>query len=169
MSKKDLLLETQIRRFMKLANLEPLTKNVLKETDEREEAREANQMPPAAAPRGGMQEAEQMDMEAAEPAAEEPAMGGEEEMGGEGETVEIGGDVDPEKQKAFEAAVQALADAMGIDVELEGQEEHAEEAGEEMHDLDSGDEEGGEEIVAPIEERVQALIESIEDAMRNAS
>ena len=141
MSKKQLLTESEVRRFMRLANIPALGKNLVNEvnqipqddrrpeTDKQEEAMD----PMAGGMEGGAEAA--------------PALPAGDDMAGleGGETVEVGGDVDPEKQEAFEAAVQALADAMGIDVELEGQEEHGEEAGEEMHDLDSGDEEGGEE------------------------
>ncbi len=141
MSKKQLLNESEIRRFMKLANLEPLAKNVLSE------------MHPAMDRRtmGALAKSEAEDPMAMSPDASMDAppadMGGEEEI-----EVEVGDDVDPEKRSAFEAAVQALADAMGIDVELESQEEHDEEGGEEMHDLDGEDsdeedagDEGGEE------------------------
>ena len=61
--------------------------------------------------------------------------------------VEIADETDPEKKDAFEAAVKALADAMGIEVELESEEseEEPEKDSEAMPDMeadkDSGDEE----------------------------
>jgi hypothetical protein len=131
MSKKQLLNESEIRRFMKLANLEPLTKAVVTEMAA------VNQIPQdTRRPETGMQQ----EMMGKEDEAKGLSMEAEDAM-----EVEVGDEADPEKQSAFEAAVKALADAMGIEVELEGQEEHAEEAGEEMHDLDMGGEEGGEE------------------------
>jgi hypothetical protein len=124
MSKKQLLNESEIRRFMKLANLEPLAKGVLSE------------MVPHMA-------SEVEDPMAATPDASMDAAPADVDMGGGEEVeVEVGGDVDPEKKEAFEAAVQALADAMGIEVELESQEEQDAEGGEEMHDLDSDEDEG---------------------------
>ena len=134
MSKKELLNETQIRRFMKLANIESLTKNVVSEMAQKPVKEEAEV------------KEEAMDPMAAPPAPEMDALPAGPDMGGDmegGEAVEVGGDVDPEKKAAFEAAVQALADSMGIEVELESQEEQGAEGGEEMHDL--GDLEGGEE------------------------
>lgn len=135
MSKKQLLTENEVRRFMKLANIPALGKNVISEMNMNMPPQEEAMEPDPMAAMGGEQPP-------ALPAGDDAGMGGMED----GETVEVGGDVDPEKKSAFEAAVQALADAMGIDVELESQEENAEEAGEEMHDLETDDEdEGGEE------------------------
>ena len=112
---------------MKLANLEPLAKGVLSE------------MVPHMA-------SEVEDPMAATPDASMDAAPADVDMGGGEEVeVEVGGDVDPEKKEAFEAAVQALADAMGIEVELESQEEQDAEGGEEMHDLDSDEDEGDED------------------------
>jgi hypothetical protein len=161
MSKKELLSETQIRRFMKLANLEPLTTGVLSEmgsTMDKMMDRETMghlAKSEAAAPEMAMD-------------AEQPALPAGEESAG-AETVEVGGDVDPEKQAAFEAAVKALADSMGIEVELEGQEEHAEEAGEEMHDLggEEGEEEGDEEEDEE-EEMQEAKMEEEEEELDEA-
>jgi len=124
MSKKELLKESEIRRFMKLANLEPLTKNVISEMGlpPSRPVMEVGEEAPAMTPDASM-DAPPADMD----------MGGEE--------VEIETDsTDPEKKDAFEAAVKALADAMGISVEIEGQEEHDIEDGEEMHDLESDSE-----------------------------
>jgi hypothetical protein len=126
MSKKELLSETQVRRFQALANIPVLGES----SDPREEARVANQSPPAAAPAGSMQEMDDpmADPMAALPAEVPPADDGmgdlEVDMGG-------GGEVDPDKQAAFEAAVKALADSMGIEVELEGGMGGGDEGGEE--------------------------------------
>jgi hypothetical protein len=139
MSKKQLLNESEIRRFMKLANLEPLTKAVVTEMAA------VNQIPQdSRRPETGMQQ----EMMGNENEAEGLAMEAEDAM-----EVEVGDEADPEKQSAFEAAVKALADAMGIEVELEGAAGGEEDAGEEMPDLDMGGEEGGEESEeAPAEE-----------------
>ena len=136
MSKKQLLNESEIRRFMKLANLEPLAKGLVSEMAG------VNQIPQdTRRPETGMQQ----EMMGKEDEAKSVSMEAEDAM-----EVEVGDEADPEKQSAFEAAVKALADAMGIEVELEGAEggeEDAgeEDAGEEMPDLDMGGEEGGEE------------------------
>lgn len=174
MSKKQLLTESEVRRFMRLANIPALGKGLVSEMkDEREMAREANQAPPMGAPSGSPQE-EAMDPMAAEAAPAADMGAADDVMGGMegGETVEVGGDVDPEKKSAFEAAVQALADAMGIDVELESQEESGEEGGEEMHDLgdeggeEEGEEEGGEEDEGDKEEMQEAAEEEDEGMMK---
>jgi len=127
MSKKQLLNESEIRRFMKLANLEPLAKGVLSEMVPHMASEVEDPM--AATPDASM-DAAPVDVD----------MGGGEEV-----EVEVGDDADPEKKEAFEAAVQALADAMGIEVELESQEEQDTEGGEEMHNLDSDKDEGDED------------------------
>lgn len=167
MSKKQLLTESEVRRFMRLANIPALGKALVTEAE-----KAVNQIPQdTRRPETAMTEEEMPGMAGdaapALPAGDMPPEGG---MEG-GETVEVGGDVDPEKQQAFEAAVQALADAMGIEVELEGQEEHAEEAGEEMHDLDAGgeeekDEEEGEEEEEGGEEEMQEAAEEDEGMMK---
>lgn len=131
MSKKQLLNESEIRRFMKLANLEPLAKGLVSEMAG------VNQIPQdTRRPETGMQQ----EMMGKEDEAKGLSMEAEDAM-----EVEVGDEADPEKQSAFEAAVKALADAMGIEVELEGAEGGEEDAGEEMPDLDMGGEEGGEE------------------------
>lgn len=137
MSKKELLSETQIRRFQTLANIPVLGGSVLAEGDgqipqdapdrrdvkKEDEARLKEEMPP------------DMGMGAEDPMAalpaEAPPMDGSDEL----EVDVEGGDVDPDKQAAFEAAVRALADSMGIEVELEGGA-----GGEEGEEMDMGDE-----------------------------
>jgi hypothetical protein len=141
MSKKDLLSEAQIRRFQSLANIP-----VLSEVN----ARVANQTPPAGGmdeeQRGSMQEMGDPMMDPAAPAlpAEAPPMDMPPEDGME---VDMGGgDVDPDKQAAFEAAVRALADSMGIEIELEGGAGGEEDGmGDLEVDSDSEGSEGGEE------------------------
>lgn len=124
MSKKQLLNESEIRRFMKLANLEPLAKNVINETG-------------MSIPSVPTMSSEAEDPMAMAPDASMDAAPADVEMGGEDELeVEIGSEGDPDDKMVFEKAVKALATGLGIDVELESQEEHDEEDGEEMHDLD---------------------------------
>jgi hypothetical protein len=177
MSKKQLLTENEVRRFMRLANIPALGKNLVAESEA------VNQIPQdTRRPETAMTEEEMPGLDMGAEAA--PALPAGEEAGMEGGTeVEMGGDVDPEKQKAFEAAVQALADSMGISVELESQEEHAEEGGEEMHDLDAGgeeedsegdeeeEEEGGEEemqetVVEKKEEKEEEEEEEMEESQK---
>jgi len=140
MSKKQLLSESEIRRFMKLANLQPLAGNVLKETEDPTMQEVEEPMDPMG---GGM--------DAAPPAGGEemPDAGGE---GGEegGTEVEMSSETDPDKKVAFEAAVQALADAMGIEVSLEAEGDEGGEEGDEggegdEEEMDMGDEGDGEE------------------------
>lgn len=136
MSKKDLLSETQVRRFQALANIPVLKEGdgqIPQDAPDRREVRQGDdarlkeEMPPEL----GMDPA-------ADPMAALPAdTGAEDGMGDELEVDMGGGEVDPDKQAAFEAAVKALADSMGIEVELEGGaggegEEAGEEAGEDL-------------------------------------
>jgi hypothetical protein len=144
MSKKELLNEAQIRRFMTLANLEPLVKNVIKEGD--------GQIPEDAPDRRPLRRKEEeerlKEAEEAAPADDGADAGGDEmvdvDMGG-GDAAgaeDAGGEADPDKTAAFEAAVKALADSLGIEVEM-GDSENG--------DAPADDAGGGEEA-APMEE-----------------
>jgi len=151
MSKKQLLNESEIRRFMKLANLEPLTKAVVTEMAA------VNQIPQdTRRPETGMQQ----EMMGQENEAEGLSMEAEDAM-----EVEVGEEAEPEKQAAFEAAVKAWADAMGIEVELEGSGEEGE-AGEEMPDLDMGGEEEAGEEEAGQEEAGEEEKEEMDEAKK---
>lgn len=93
MSKKQLLTESEIRRFMKLANLEPLTKNVLSEESQ---AVARIQGDPAATslvqPQSeAMMNYDEADETPADDMGDEPAAGGEEEI--EVDMEEGGGDL----------------------------------------------------------------------------
>ena len=82
MSKKQLLTESEIRRFMKLANLEPLAKNVVRESWQKQD----EGMPASATDEQKMMEAGLTGDDAAEPQGDEipidsEAEGGEEEGG----------------------------------------------------------------------------------------
>ena len=104
MAKKKLLNEAQVRRFMGLAGLKPISRAVISEMSAQYEADDA----PAD------EEGEVDDAEMAEPVAE-PAMDA---------PAEGGADVDPSQIEAavaalqdLEALLQPLADAAGIDME----------------------------------------------------
>ena len=131
MSKKELLSESQIRRFMKLANLEPLAKNVVKENygmaeeDEKEEGL-------------SMKEAEA-------PAAMQPEQeGGEEEVGLE---MDSEGSEDSLSADEIKKAEEVLSAMFGKKVSLEAEggaadeeEDAAEMAGEDEESEDEGEE-----------------------------
>jgi hypothetical protein len=135
MSKKELLSESQIRRFMKLANLEPLTKNVVKENWSVEE--ENKKTVPETQTGLSMEE-----MEA-------PAMQPEQE-GGEGE--EVGLEMDSEGGEEsltadeLKKAEEVLSAMFGkkVSLEAEGSEADEEEDAAEMADKEK-DKEGEEE------------------------
>lgn len=164
MSKKDLLSETQIRRFQTLANLPVLGNSVLSEGDgqipqdapDRREVRAGDEqrlkeeLPPEMG----------MDMGAEDPMAALPAEAPEED----GLEVDLGSsEVDPDKQAAFEAAVRALADSMGIEVELEGGSEGGEEADDMGMEVDS--EEGSDELGADLGGEEDAGEEEVDSAL----
>ena len=110
MSKKQLLTENEVRRFMRLANIPALGKNLVSEMSDKDEnrqrmgisARQDETTSEAADPMAAMGAG--ADAPPALPAGDEGGMEGGMEGG---ETVEVGGDVEPEKKSAFEAAVQA--------------------------------------------------------------
>ncbi len=129
MSKKQLLNESEIRRFMKLANLEPLTKNVVSEMAV------ASQMQGARSEDAMKQEMKSMDNE-----ERGLSMEAEDSL-----DVEVENSVDPKMQALFKNAVENLASTFGIDVEVEGGEDGEEASDEEMPDLDMADDEGGED------------------------
>jgi hypothetical protein len=129
MSKKELLNEAQIRRFMTLANLEPLVKNTINESNEKEEDRKANQTPPSDKARGTAQKSvkEEYSMEADE-APGDMADTDMPDMEMDSSSEEESGDTD--KEAVFAAAVKALADALGVEVEMNGDESGEEDAAE---------------------------------------
>jgi len=123
MSKKELLSESQIRRFMTLANLEPLAKNVISENTEEESLKEEYMD----ASKGLTSEAEdeetetdseeEVDVDVPDEESETEDSGDEDvagdDMGG-------GEEVSPEIMKAFETTVQSLADSLGIKINMSG-------------------------------------------------
>jgi hypothetical protein len=187
MARKTLLSESEIRQFMKLANIKPLqemggyTPGMPDEEEEDMPGMSDEPMMEADEEEG---EEMEMDMEMdAEMDMEEPAgdmemdmdMGAGEEMG------DMGG-----KEEQFADIVDKLADLLGLDAEVEvggeeemGGEAEAEEGGDlEMADaapeedgeeeMEMGDEEmGEEEIVAEVARRVAArlLREKKQDAV----
>lgn len=152
MNNKQLLKESEIRRFMKLANLEPLTKNVLKESSHAEEY--ASGKAEAVNNRGPVMQSEAeepMDEPADDKSMDEPAdddsMGDEpaDDAGGEGDTL-----VSPE---VAQGAIQALAEYFGYDTDVQmGGADAGEEGG--MEDEEQG--EYGEGGMEELEEAAKA-------------
>jgi hypothetical protein len=141
MSKKELLNETQIRRFMTLANLEPLVKNVISEEKAESQKEREGDVPNR---KGHLAKSESVKEEVTNE-AEETEADESDEMDVEMDS----GDADPDKAAAFEAAVKALADSLGIEVEVggdEGGEEGGDVGGEEAPDMDMPDAGGEQEM-----------------------
>ena len=172
MSKKELLNETQIRRFMTLANLEPLVKNVISEKKEDERP---NQIPED--PRRSMGSKQEGVSEEAKSLSMEAEEAGEEAESPESMDIEVpadGGDADPDKAAAFEAAVKALADSLGIEIEMGGEEaaggeeeapdadmEAPEANGEEEESEDDNEEEQQKEMDERISLSEDSLVEAV--------
>ena len=133
MSKKTLLNETQIRRFMKLADLGATQKyRSIREGDmayQRDDEMGAEEPAPEGGPEMGMPP-EDEDL---------PPVGDE----GEGQ------ELPPEAVSAVEAAVEAAVDAMGVELEKYGVHVDASREGEEGMPAPEGDEMGGEFELAP--------------------
>jgi hypothetical protein len=101
MARKSLLTESEIRRFMKLASMRPLGDERL---DKLHEQPEELEMPPPA---------EEMGAEGdLPPEPEELELGAEEEP--------VGDEGDVEKEAMLADVVQAVADVLGVDVDVEG-------------------------------------------------
>ena len=110
MARKKLLTEGEVRQFMKLANLGPLSENYFDNNplDEQEE--------------------EELDLEMG---AGEELPPGEEELGlGAEDELEMGEEGDPENEELLARVVQAVADELGVEVDVEGA--AGEEGGEEL-------------------------------------
>lgn len=143
MSKKELLNETQIRRFMKLANLEPLAKNVLSEGD----GQIPQDAPDRRAPARSEDEARLKEEMGMEDEAKMPSM--EEEMDMQldsGESEEDTSAAGVDAKAVVKATVDALMAGLkqaGLDVgDISVEDEGGEDTGAEM---DMGGEEAGEE------------------------
>ena len=184
MARKTLLSESEIRQFMKLANIQPLQEMGYEMPGSRDE-KEEEDMP-------GMrdepmmeadEEGEEMDMGAEEPAGD---MEMDVEMGAEepAADMDMGGmDAGGAKEEQFADIVDKLADLLGLDADVEvGGEEEMEMGGEvdadeggdlemadaapeapemEMGDEDEADEpmmESDEEIVQEVARRVAARL-----------
>ena len=149
MARKELLSESEIRQFMKLANIKPLQEMGMggqlpvpgqrdEEEDElgardymmEEESDEEEPAPEMPAPEGGEEEMEMdMDLGAEEPAPDMDMGGDDMDMGADGG-----------KEEQFADIVDRLADLLGLDadVEIGGDEE----MGGEVMDDEGGDLEG---------------------------
>ena len=144
MARKKLLSESEIRQFMKLANIQPLQEMGgympgqrdeeedepgMRDTMMEEEGDEEEPAPEMPAPEGGDEEMEMdVDLDAEEPAPDMD-MGGDMDMGADGG-----------KEEQFADIVDKLADLLGLDADVEvgGDEE----MGGEVMDDEGGDLEG---------------------------
>lgn len=158
---KKLLEESTVRRFMKIAGIQPLTENFVDTMQE--EAEEEGPMQEEVEEEGPMQEAETEEEapmeEAYNEGDEQPEMDMEspneqpEEEGGDEEVDlvddEMGSSMDEDQKVEL---LQKLAQALGIDVEVEG--DDAEEPEMDMEEPAEQPEEGGEdeEMEEPLEE-----------------
>ena len=138
MSKKTLLEESTVRKFMKFANIGHLAESYLDEAEMYEE--EEDEMLP---PEAGMEDEMAMEPEGdmgMEPAEDE--MGMEDEMAPEEGAMEMG-----EKEQMLADVVAAVADALGVEAEVEGAEMAAD--GEEESDFLPADVEVEDDMVDP--------------------
>ena len=154
MSKKQLLTESEIRRFMKLANLEPLAKNVVREGY----AQQDEGMPVSATDEQKMMEAGLSGDDSPPEAVEKQPMDAPEE-GGE-DTGDALKKLSPEtKEKVMQLIAADLGvDASELDLELGGEGEEDEEDMD-MEMSDEGDDEGEEEEDEEKEEMDETLSE----------
>jgi len=150
MSKKTLLNEATVRRFMKLAEIAPLTNGFISETEAYKDDEEdfgadpgAEDLPPGLEGEG---EGEEMDVELEEPVDVEEPMDVE-EPAGDGE-VEL--TLSPEQADALVALLQQVETAQGVAPEPE-----------ELPAPDMGDE--GEELDVDLEEPAGEEEEEVEE------
>ena len=136
MSKKKLLEESTVRKFMKFANIGHLAENYLDEAGMYEEEEEIEVAGDELPPEAGMEDEMGMEPEAEMPAEEEGAMG----MG--------------EKEQMLADVVAAVAETLGVEAEVEGAEAAPE--GEEELDFDAVTP-ADEEAPAPEEEEGMML------------
>ena len=146
MSKKTLLEESTVRKFMKFANIGHLAESYLDEAEMYEE--EEDEMLP---PEAGMEDEMAMEPEGEmgmEPAEDE--MGMEDEMAPEEGAMEMG-----EKEQMLADVVAAVAETLGVEAEIEGAEMAAD--GEEEDDFLPADVEVEDEM--PAEEEEEPMME----------
>jgi hypothetical protein len=147
MSKKQLLTESEIRRFMKYANLEPLSENFLSETGMGGDYLDEGGY-------GPMDEEEGMG-EMPEDEMPEDEMPEDDDMGDMGDepAPTAGGDAEAVVADALAKLAAELKEKLGVDISIEGEPaggeeiEMGDEEGEEMPP-----EEGEEEAPAPMDE-----------------
>ena len=152
MARKSLLTESEIRRFMKLASMQPVGVDRMQSLHEQPE----DLGPPP--PEGDLGAEEGL------PPGPEAA---EAEMDVEEEPVEDEGD--PEKEAMLADVVQAVADVLGVDVDVEGAGEEEELGMAPEDELEMGAEEevpleGGEELEMGAEEEVPGQRDMYEGA-----
>tara|TARA_R100001463_G_scaffold120503_1_gene176559 strand:+ start:715 stop:1356 length:642 start_codon:yes stop_codon:yes gene_type:complete len=139
MSKKKLLEESTVRKFMKFANIGHLAENYLDEAGMYEEEEEIEVAGDELPPEAGMEDEMGMEPEAELPAEEEGAMGMD------------------EKEQMLADVVAAVADTLGVEAAVEGAEAAPE--GEEAMDFAPADE----EMPAAEEEEVMEMAHELEE------
>lgn len=186
MSKKPLLSESQVAKWMKLANIDAnATQNFLTESKKGSKVLKEMYGDKAMMPPAGARDDEMEDMDEMGGGLEdsEEMMGDEVEMGSAGDGAmddqssvvdldneEVEGDVmatlDPESLSGIKDALKDALKELGLVDELGGEEEtedEAEEMSDEMSDEGEGELEGGDESAAPPVDDEEQLDESIED------
>jgi hypothetical protein len=151
MARKKLLTEGEVRQFMKLANLGPLSENYFGNKPL------------------GEQEEEELDLEMG---AELDLPGGEEELGLDDveDEAEMGGEGDPANEELLARVVQVVADELGVEVDVEGG--AGEEGGEELEvgaELEEPLPDGGElEMGAEEEEEIPGMRDMYESTKKGS-
>jgi hypothetical protein len=149
MARKTLLTESEVRRFMKLANMGPVGSQRIEEMSYLDEAGEEAELEADLGAEDEFADEEGADLDALE---DEPMddLGGEEELGGE---------VDPELEEKMIDAVLAVAKAFGMEDKVSVEEVPGDEGAPEMEpspeedvemgsvEMDMGPE-GGEDVMA---------------------
>jgi hypothetical protein len=169
MSKKELLNETQIRRFMKLANLEPLSKNVLSEMAQSEEERKHD----VGDRQGALAKSEGTVKEEMGVMQDEADMGGMKEAEDAAEAPETEEAPEAETAGGGEAELMALITALKavlkpeladkLDVESSGEGEGEEEMNMDDVSMDGEGEEEGEEEEGEEDEEQQDEAKSLSE------
>ena len=173
MARKTLLTESEIRQFMKLANLKPLqemgglgyeeeeeelpgARDYMQEQEEEELEIDAEEAP---APEGG----EEMEMDVGAEMGDEPAgdMEMDMDMGAEDDMGDMG--MEGGKEEQFADIVDKLADLLGLDADVEVGGEEEMELGGEVVDDEGGDLEGA--MDAPEGDDEEPMMELADDEL----
>ena len=163
MAHKKLLTEAEIRRFMKLATIGGVGDTKIQEM--------GYGIHDMAGARDEEDEELEMDAEMGEMPVEEPLDDTEMDLEGPpGDEEDAGGMETPEREELLAQVVDAVAQVLGVEADVEGVEGEEGDLGEpdEMEmDVEMGAEEGGEELPAELapEEEPEEMMESDEDEL----